>query len=100
MATIPEVPRRCAATGATVYAGSGDADILRAGTPREAFSSTFYMPGHEPHPTTVDVALKGDETLAFGDVSIQALTMPGHTPGTMCYLLKRDSLRACCSPAM
>ncbi len=81
-------------TGATVYAGAGDVGVIKAGALRRAFFSTFYMPGHEPHPTTVDVALKGDERLAFGEVEIQALAMPGHTPGSMCYLLERTGLRA------
>ena len=52
------------------------------------------MPDHDTHPTTVDVALKGGETIALGDVRIQALAAPGHTPGSMCYLMERDKLRA------
>src|SRR4051794_29068583 len=39
--------------GAIVYAGKGDAPVLRAGGPREAFFSTFSMPRDTPHPTTV-----------------------------------------------
>ena len=82
------------ATGATVYAGEGDAQVLAAGGPREAFFSTFYMPDQATHPTTVDVALKGGETIALGDVRIQALACPGHTPGSMCYLMQRDNYQA------
>src|SRR5262249_23727751 len=77
------------ATGATVYAGEGDAHVLAAGSPREAFFSTFYMPDQETHPTTVDVALKGGETISLGDVRIQVLACPGHTPGSTCYLMQR-----------
>jgi glyoxylase-like metal-dependent hydrolase (beta-lactamase superfamily II) len=82
------------ATGAKVYAGRGDATVLRAGAPREAFFSTFYMPDHSPHPTTVDVELDGDEVIGLGDVRFRALAMPGHTPGSICYLLERGGLRA------
>ena len=82
-----------AATGAKVYAGAGDAQVLKDGQSRAAFFSSFYMPNHNPHPTTVDVALEGDQTLTFGDVRIQALAMPGHTPGSVCYLLERKNLR-------
>jgi glyoxylase-like metal-dependent hydrolase (beta-lactamase superfamily II) len=82
-----------ASTGATVYAGAGDVDVLKAGTPREAFFSTFYMPSHHPQPTTVDVALTGGEAITVGDTQVQALATPGHTPGSMCYLLERDGLR-------
>ena len=81
------------ATGAKVYAGAGDAQVLRDGQSRAAFFSTFFMPYHSPHPTTVDFALDGDQTLTFGDVNIQVLAMPGHTPGSVCYLLERKNLR-------
>jgi glyoxylase-like metal-dependent hydrolase (beta-lactamase superfamily II) len=83
-----------AATGAKVYAGRGDAPVLRAGRPREAFFSTFHMPNSYPHPTPVDVELGGDETIAIGDARFRALATPGHTPGSICYLLERGDLRA------
>ena len=60
-----------AETGAKVYAGQGDAAVLRAGGPVEAFFSAFSLPGGELHATTVDVELKGGESLVFGDVRIQ-----------------------------
>lgn len=81
-----EVLRR--ETGATVYAGKADAPILRAGGPKEAFFSTFYMPDHTPHPTTVDVELEGHETIAIGNLSFQVLATSGHTLGSVCYLLE------------
>ena len=75
-------------TGARVYAGAGDAAILRAGGPREAFYSVFYVPdGLRPAATLVDVELHGDETLEFGDTRIRTIATPGHTPGSICYLL-------------
>jgi glyoxylase-like metal-dependent hydrolase (beta-lactamase superfamily II) len=83
-----------AATGAKVYAGKGDAAVLQSGQPREAFFSNYYMPNETPHPTTIDVSLGGGETLDFGDVRIQCLAMPGHTPGSICYLLERKDRRA------
>ncbi len=81
-------------TGAKVHAGEGDAAVLEAGRPREAFTSTFYMPGYAPHATPVDVALKGDVTLTFGDVVVRALATPGHTPGSVSYLVERAGVRA------
>jgi glyoxylase-like metal-dependent hydrolase (beta-lactamase superfamily II) len=83
-----------AATGAKVYAGEGDVAVLQAGQPREAFFSNFYMPDHGTHPTTIDVALRGGEVIPFGDVRIQAIATPGHTPGSTCYLLERKKFRA------
>jgi glyoxylase-like metal-dependent hydrolase (beta-lactamase superfamily II) len=47
----------------------------------------------QPGPTTVDVELRGGETLTFGDVHVQALATPGHTPGSTCYLMERLHLR-------
>jgi glyoxylase-like metal-dependent hydrolase (beta-lactamase superfamily II) len=82
------------ATGAKVYAGASDASVLRAGQPREAFFSTYFMPGHQTHSTTVDVSLKGGETVTLGDARIQVIATPGHTPGSVCYLLERKNLRA------
>ena len=81
-------------SGAKVYAGRGDCEPLRDGQPREAFFSTFHMPNLDPHKTTVDVELAGDEVLEFGDVKIRALAAPGHTPGSLCYLLERPGVRA------
>jgi len=80
-------------TGATVYAGQGDAASLRAGAPRDAFFSIFNMPNHTPHATTVDVALEGHETISFGAARFQVLGTPGHTPGSTCYLMERAGLR-------
>ena len=81
-------------TGATVYAGEGDAAVLRAGGPREAIFSAFELPEGTIHATDVDVALKGGEAIDFGDVRFRMLATPGHTPGSVCYLLERGALRA------
>jgi glyoxylase-like metal-dependent hydrolase (beta-lactamase superfamily II) len=81
-------------TGAKVYAGRGDCDLLRRGGPREAFFATFAMPGVTLHPTTVDVELNGEEVIDLGDTRFRALATPGHTPGSICYLMERGDLRA------
>ncbi len=81
-------------TGARVYAGRADCQPLRDGGPREAFLSIFYMPEVTPHPTTVDGELAGGETLTFGDARFEVIAAPGHTPGSVCYLLERRGLRA------
>lgn len=83
-----------AETGARVYAGAGDAPALRAGGPRDAFFSIFSMPNHYPHPTTIDVELRGGESIAVGDVRVEAIAAPGHTPGSVCYLAKCRGRRA------
>jgi glyoxylase-like metal-dependent hydrolase (beta-lactamase superfamily II) len=78
---------------AKVYAGQGDSPPLRAGQPREAFFSTFFMPDVPMHPTTVDVPLAGGEAIDIGNAHISAIAAPGHTPGSICYLLERDGQR-------
>jgi glyoxylase-like metal-dependent hydrolase (beta-lactamase superfamily II) len=83
-----------ARTGAKVYAGRADCPPLREGGPREAFFSSFHMPDVAAHPTTVDVELVGGETLAFGSTRFAVIAAPGHTPGSVCYLLERPGLRA------
>jgi metallo-beta-lactamase class B len=82
------------ATGAKIHAGEGDVDKLRTGQPRDAFFSIFNMPHDKPHATTIDVTLKGGEVLDFGDCRIRCMAAPGHTEGSICYLLERDDLRA------
>lgn len=83
-----------AGTGARVYAGRADCPTLRQGGPREAFFSTFHMPKLAAHATAVDVELAGDETLAFGETQFRVLATPGHTPGSLCYLLDWRGMRA------
>ncbi len=42
----------------------------------------------------MDVELDGDETLEFGEAHFAVIATPGHTPGSVCYLLERPGLRA------
>jgi metallo-beta-lactamase class B len=79
-------------TGAKVYAGRGDVSVLRVGGPHEAFFSMFEM-GLSAHPTKVDVALAGGEVIELGDAKFHVLATPGHTPGSVCYLLEKNHRR-------
>jgi glyoxylase-like metal-dependent hydrolase (beta-lactamase superfamily II) len=85
------------ATGAKVYAGVHDAGVLKAGGPPEAIFSYLRWLGpalHEQaHPTTVDVELTDEEAVQVGDTRFQALATPGHTTGSICYLLEKDNRR-------
>lgn len=79
-------------TGATVYAGAQDATILRAGKPRSAFFGSLLWRG-KAHPTNVDVDLHGEERITIGNAVFHALASPGHSPGSVCYLLEMDGKR-------
>jgi glyoxylase-like metal-dependent hydrolase (beta-lactamase superfamily II) len=83
-----------ALSGAKVYAGRADSVPLQAGEPREMFFSTFHMPHVPTHPTEVDVALTGGETLTFGETHVEVLATPGHTTGSVCYRLRRPDVTA------
>jgi glyoxylase-like metal-dependent hydrolase (beta-lactamase superfamily II) len=82
-----------AETGARVYAGRGDVSAISAGESRDAFFSTFSMPNHSPHPTHVDHSLQGGESIPVGNVTFQILDTPGHTLGSVCYLMEKSGLR-------
>ncbi len=79
--------------GSRIYAGQADCPPLRAGGPRDAFFSIYQMPNVALHSTTVDVELIGGETIQIGDTHFEAIAAPGHTPGSICYLLERRGLR-------
>lgn len=81
-------------TGAKIYAGEGDSQVLREAGPREAVFSTFPMDNVEIHPTSVDVELRGGEIIEMGDARIRVISCPGHTPGSLCYLLEQNAMTA------
>ncbi|HMC63438.1 MAG TPA: MBL fold metallo-hydrolase, partial [Gemmataceae bacterium] len=80
--------------GARIYAGRGDCPVLRAGGPSEALFSNFPPWDTRPAPTEVDVELSGGEVIKMGEARFEVLATPGHTPGSVCYLLDRAGLRA------
>lgn len=81
------------ATGARIHAGAGDCGVIRTAAPPEALFSIFRFPGVQVAPTPVDVELSGDEVIEEGDVRIRAIATPGHTPGSICYLMERGNER-------
>jgi len=52
------------------------------------------MPRETPHQTGVDAELDGGEVIVVGGVRFRAVATPGHTPGSICYLMERGPLRA------
>lgn len=79
-------------TGAKIYIGREDAKALREGGPWEAIFSQFDMPGVTAHPTEVDGELIDGQVLTLGGARITVIATPGHTLGSVCYLIEhRDS---------
>ncbi|HVX12448.1 MAG TPA: MBL fold metallo-hydrolase [Pirellulales bacterium] len=81
-------------TGAQVCIGREDAPCLRAGGPWEAIFSKFDMPVVTLHPTAVDVELSDGQTFSLGEARITALSTPGHTRGSFCFLVENRGTRA------
>lgn len=84
-------------TGARVYIGREDAPPLRDGGPRDAIFSTFDMPGVTAHPTQVDSELVDGQMLTLGNTRIKAIATPGHTLGSLCYLVEHRGMRILCT---
>lgn len=77
---------------APFYVGAGDVDRLSGrALPRGPMArlAEVVRPTRWPPPGTLDVrALRGDTTLVFGHDTIAAFALPGHTPGSMAYLVR------------
>lgn len=84
-------------TGARVYVGREDAPVLRDGASWDAIFSEFDMPGVTTHPTKIDGGLVDGEVLTLGDTRITAIATPGHTPGSVCYLVNHRGMRILCT---
>lgn len=80
-------------TGAKIYIGRDDAQSLREGGPWEAIFSRFDMPGATAHPTDVDGELVDGQVLTLGDARITVVATPGHTLGSVCYLVEHRGLK-------
>jgi len=88
--------------GLRVYISKEEAPILRTGdetklsldiAKRDGFYPQDYVfPGCEP-----DVELKGGEKFTFDAFTMETIHVPGHSPGSMCYLVKMGS-RICLFP--
>ena len=72
-----------AATGAPVYLMSGDKDLPGDGR-KNAYAIFFGTEHAYPAP---DRLLEGGETLNFGELTVKALSTPGHTRGSAVYLV-------------
>jgi hydroxyacylglutathione hydrolase len=79
--------------GVKVYAGKDEANLLRTGdelglaldvAKRDGFYPTDYaFPPCEPFRE-----LSGGEKFDFGNFTLEAIHVPGHSEGSMCYLVK------------
>ncbi|MDP2983743.1 MAG: MBL fold metallo-hydrolase [Candidatus Latescibacter sp.] len=85
--------------GLKVYISKAEAPLLRTGdelglaldvAKRDGFyPPDYFFPGCEP-----DVELAGGEKFTFDAFTLEAIHVPGHSPGSTCYLVKIGS-RVC-----
>jgi hydroxyacylglutathione hydrolase len=76
-----------ARTGADTFVHAGDR-WLWDNVPLQLQTFRLGRPG-DPGPPPPTRELQGDEALAFGRREARALHTPGHTPGSLCFLLER-----------
>lgn len=73
------------ATGAAIVMHEADDDFFS----RDQVKSYFSMLGMEASPPT-DLRVKDGDLISFGEVSLQVIHTPGHTPGGMCLYNEPD----------
>ncbi len=72
-------------TGAQIVMHEADDDFFS----QSQVKGYFSMLGMEESPPT-DIRVKEGDTISFGEVSLQVIHTPGHTPGGMCLYSKPD----------
>lgn len=73
------------ATGAQIVMHAADDDFFSQSQVKNYFS----MLGMEASPPT-DLRVEEGDSITFGEVSLQVIHTPGHTPGGMCLYAKPD----------
>ena len=73
------------ATSASIVMHEADDDFFSQSQVKNYFS----MLGMEDSPPA-DIRVKDGDTITFGEVSLQVIHTPGHTPGGMCLYSKPD----------
>ena len=89
-----------AKTGARVALSVEEADFLSRGNEEElglAFArrTGWYPPDYHLEPCPVDVALEDGQTVVIGDLELTAISTPGHSRGSVCYLMKGKDGKRC-----
>jgi hydroxyacylglutathione hydrolase len=70
-----------AKTGASIVIHEADAVLMKSQS-----AEMFRMFGGQPSPPA-DLTVRDKDTVTFGDVSLEVIHTPGHTPGSICLRL-------------
>jgi metallo-beta-lactamase class B len=79
-------------SGAIVAAGRDDCDVLRSAD-QDSLFSLFSRHQFSGTPIPVDRQLQDGDVVELGNTKIQVLGTPGHTPGSVSFVLERDGQR-------
>ena len=77
-------------SGAVDCAGRDDCEVLRSAD-TDALNSLFPKHPYSGDPIEVDRELDDGDVIELGEVKIRTIGAPGHTPGSVCYLLEKES---------
>jgi len=72
-------------TGAKTCLGEADVEIIRE-KPELSWAPEYGVEFYEVF--DVDVAVNGGDVVSLGDVSIECMAIPGHTPGAMAFFFE------------
>lgn len=73
---------------ADIYIHPGDADMIK--NPEKEFANRLGFKFSGVDPALVRELNDGD-VLTFGPLSVKVIATPGHTQGSVCYLIKEDN---------
>ena len=79
--------------GANVSIGAPEAEVLRSSDLMDwgldiAIRDGIYPADYRFPNCVPDGVLEGGETFTFGDLTLEAILTPGHSPGSVCYLMR------------
>lgn len=85
--------------GLSVYANRREARLIEEGDERAlgldiAKRSGLYFPEYRFTPCKVDVFITHNQKIIAGGLEIRAINVPGHSPGSTCYLVDLPEGRA------
>ena len=76
-------------TNAKIWIHEADAPVLEKGD-EEATVADFF--GKQMRPMKVEKKLKDGEKIPFGDMTLEVVHTPGHTPGSICLYEPKNKL--------
>ena len=76
--------------GCRTFMGAVDADLMENGSPITMLKVDCYPPLSETRLFKVDERLQDGDVVELGNIRIEAVFCPGHTPGNMSYFFTAD----------